>query len=201
MTGNHIINSLRMRCNDEGDDTQNIDGTPNKQYFWSTNNELLVYANIARLDIFRLLVDEDKRNELKNLIADTTADDLSAVSDYFHAFHAEIDDTFASLFIDPRGLSHISQTKELAVTIVGYDVIRNTGVGQRVWYYKRPSAIVATDDDMTEMTNSFYEAVIEWAEYLAVHKDLSTERVVLRRDFGKQDIQVEGILEYLQQAQ
>src|SRR5690242_3644356 len=104
MTGNSTIAELRMRLNDEGDDTQDSAGAAAAVYYWS-NTELLYYLNAAVMRLYSTLVDLRKHNELKNLIATTSA--TSVPADCYAPFAATVDGVHAVLFDDPRSALYL----------------------------------------------------------------------------------------------
>ncbi len=186
-----------MRLNDEGDDTQLSDGTANKQYFWS-NTELLYYLNAAQSELYLALVNLHKSNELKNLVSSTTATAVPA--NCFAPFAATVSGQKAILLDDPRRVTLYYSTMTAAVLVWGNQVKRVGGAAHVLWYYKRPTDIAANAGALTEMTEAFYTTALDLAEHDATHKDNAQVRLVMRRQFGVQDIQYITAQKYLANA-
>ena len=195
VTGNILKRMLRARLNDEGDDTQLSNGTANPQYFWS-DAELLLYLNAAQNELFRVLCNLDKRNELKDDISSTTSTTLPA--DFYKPVISQVNGFHSVLYDDPSDLTHIDQTKQEAVSIVGSTVYITPSTGTyKLIYYKLPVDLVFNNTTLLQFTNEFYLALLPAAEHFAIHKDAALERNVSRRQFGIQSIQMVEIQDYL----
>lgn len=198
MTGTEMKNELRMRLNDQGDDTQDSSGAANAQYYWS-DTELFFYLNYAQTQMYLALVNLRKENELKNLIGTTTATTLPV--DCFYPFSAICDSRHGILWDDPRTTAQLHKSIVAGLAIYGTTVVRVGCSTHTLHYWKRPTAIAAGNVDLTEMTEPFYAAVIDMAEYEATHKDNAQARIVMRREFGKTDVQLFSAQQYLGNAE
>jgi hypothetical protein len=201
MTGNLILQYLRARLDDEGDDSQDSAGNAVAVKFWG-DTELLLLYNMAQQSLFMTLVDLGKLNELKNLTSSATSSPLPAAAYAPYAAEMTIGGTVvhAELIDDPMNGSKLYTARETAVTILGNVINANQGSAFTVYYFIAPTDVAANNTTLTQMTTPFYDACLSLAEYYATHKDLAQSRIIMRRKFGETNLPFVQVTEYLQNA-
>jgi len=193
----YLLSAVRLRLNDQGDNTENPDGSANAQYFWA-DSDIVIALNAAQYDLYSTLVDTKKKNELKNLLATGSSSPLPA--NFYKGLSAQVNGTKAVLIDDPKNQYFLNSTTQLTVSLYGLTVVTTPSAQPfTVLYWKLPTAFVLGDaTDHTEMTEQFYEQILAIAEFYLVYKDSAQVRTILRRKFGEEDIEFIGVLDYLQ---
>ncbi|MDE2019128.1 MAG: hypothetical protein KGJ13_02145 [Patescibacteria group bacterium] len=189
--------------NDQGDDTQTSGGAANAQYFFA-DADIAVALSAAQNSIFSTLVDTNKLNELKNLMATATSSPLP--SNFFKPLSAQVTvggvAAKAMVFDDPSNQAYLTNTTLYAVNIYGSVVVTTPAASTfSILYISTPTDFTVGDaTDHQEFTESFYEAMLSMAEFYLVYKDAAQVRTVMRRKFGEEDIQMFPVYGYLQGA-